>query len=113
MEKVETQEMVDDQKGSMGKTRSSNEKADNVVPTANTLMQEEVLPGGADEVTRFSLYSGWALLAGVVFLSGLLGENSVHAVSPFWWLASLVVLSLCVAAGLKLILKPANERPQS
>jgi TRAP-type uncharacterized transport system fused permease subunit len=110
--KVETQEMADDQKAGMGKTRSSSEKPDNTETIANALMQDEVLPGGEEEVTRFSLYCGWALLAGVVFLVGLLGENSVHAISPFWWLALLAVLSFCVAAGLKLILKPANEPPQ-
>ena len=110
--KVDTQEVADDRKASMGKTGSSSGKPDNAATIVNTLMREEVLPGGEEEVTRFSLYCGWALLAGVLFLIGLLGENSVHAISPFWWLASLAALSLCVAAGLKLILKPANEQPQ-
>jgi TRAP transporter 4TM/12TM fusion protein len=94
----------------MGEVQSRREEPDTAVQIDKTLMQEEVLPDGEDEVTRLSLYGGWTLLAGVVLLSGFLGEKSVHAVSPFWWLATLAVLSLCVAAGLKLILKPATVR---
>lgn len=78
-------------------------------PTAeNMLMRETVIPGGEDDVTRLSLYGGWALLAVAAFVMGLLGEKSLHAVSPFLWLAALAALSLCIVAGLKLILKPVG-----
>ena len=108
--KIEKQEVEEPRNTSMGESTSGIEKTDKTVPSENRLMQEEVLPGGEDEVTRSSLYCGWALMAVVVFISGFLGENSVHAVSPFWWLATLAILSICVAAGLKLVLKSAPEK---
>ena len=78
-------------------------------PTAeNILMREEVIPGGEGEVTRPSLYGGWTLFAACALAMGLLGEKSVHAVSPFLWLAALAAISLCLAVGLKLILKPST-----
>lgn len=84
------------------------------VPTSeNILMRDKVLPGGEDDVTRPSLYGGWALLAGAAFVMGLLGENSVHAVSPFLWLAALALVSLCMVSGLRLILKPVAVRARA
>jgi hypothetical protein len=111
-ETVEKEDFRFDRRVRMGKVQSRREEPGTTVQIGKTLMQEEILPGGEDEVTRFSLYGGWALLAGVVLLSGFLGEKSIHAISPFWWLASLAVLSLCVAAGLKLILKSTTVRSQ-
>jgi TRAP transporter 4TM/12TM fusion protein len=98
----------------MTEGRIRREEGGVAVKTAeNILMREEVLPGGEDEVTRSSLYGGWALLAVAALVVGLLGEKSVHAVSPLLWLAALGAVSLFIAAGLKLILKPnaASSHP--
>lgn len=83
------------------------------VSMGKSLMQDDIIPGGEDEVTRTSLYGGWVLLAAATVVVAILGRMMLHAIAPFWWLALMAIVSFSIVVGLKLILKPASVRSVS